>query len=501
MSLVSSVPDEACPKRPPPRCDPGFPYRTYDGVCNNLEHPFWGSFSHFFQRFLRPDYSDGRAIPRGSQYSFKTGYVSTLPNPRKISVNFHTNRNISDPTHSHMLMQFAQFIDHDITGLARDDFDCCQPEFQKSFLCFPVDLRGDPIFSKFNRTCMTLSRASWNCRANLPWVEQFSGTTSFLDASTIYGSNQERAFLLRGGDSRRDGKLFENPRLNRFNIPTRLDLGMASELHESETDFISGDSRNIVQPTLLSLQNVFLLEHNRIAGGLLRAMRGKLDHLEAYIKDEILFQESRRILIAQLQSIVYQEFLPSFIPRHELQKHGVHFMADCEYQPQIDPTVRNEFSTAAYRFGHSLVQDIFQGRKQPWRLSNGFADPTFATKHDGLGFENEISGVCSQSQQVSDRFVASELTNKLFANKKLLGQKKALQAAADLVATNIQRGRDHGLPGYNSFRKLVGLRRIQSLSDQPEEVSWPSWERLAKLYRRPDDIDIFTGGLAEDPLP
>eukprot|EP00094_Tigriopus_californicus_P005399 TCALIF_05205-PA protein Name:"Similar to Pxt Chorion peroxidase (Drosophila melanogaster)" AED:0.03 eAED:0.03 QI:113/0.9/0.90/1/1/1/11/71/1447 len=496
-----NVPEGSCPRLTKPKCDPLAPYRSVDGVCNNLQNPFWGSFLHSYERFLKPEYSDGKVMPRGARYDSKKGYRSVLPSPRQISANFHINRNISDPTHSHMLMQFAQFIAHDITGLARDDFDCCKPEFQSAFPCFHVDLRGDAIFSRFNKTCMAFTRSSWNCQTNVPWMEQLNGVTSFIDASNVYGSNPAKSLLIRGGGNRRGGVLVENPKLNRFNIPTRADLGLPSNDHESGSDFISGDSRNALQPTLLSLHNLFLLEHNRIAQAILKAMRGKLDHLDEKDRDELLFQESRRILIAQVQAIVFKEFLPSIIAPEQLEKHGVHFMEDCEYQPLIDPTVRNEFSTAAYRFGHSLVQDIFQGRGQPWRLSNGFADPTFAIRNGGLGFENEIAGACSQAQQSADRFMSSELTNKLFANKKLLGQHEALKAASDLAATNIQRGRDHGIPCYNSIRKFIGLRSINSMRDQPREIAWRNWETLAKIYRKPDDIDLFTGGLAEDPLP
>ena len=69
-----------------------------------------------------------------------------------------------------------------------------------------------------------------------------------------------------------------------------------------------------------------------------------------------------------------------------------------------------------------LIQDIFQGRDQPWRLSNGFADPNFAIRQEGRGFENEMSGACQQQQQRMDRHLGAELNNKLFANKKIVGK-------------------------------------------------------------------------------
>ena len=61
----------------------------------------------------------GLMIPRGASYDFDLGYVTHLPKPRLVSSVFHSRRNISDPNHSHQMMQFSQFMDHDIIGLPK----------------------------------------------------------------------------------------------------------------------------------------------------------------------------------------------------------------------------------------------------------------------------------------------------------------------------------------------------------------------------------------------
>ena len=65
---------------------------------------------------------------------------------------------------------------------------------------------------------------------------------------------------------------------------------------------------------------------------------------------------------------------------------------------------------------------------------------------------------------------------------------------------NIQRGRDHGLPGYNEFRVRCGLPRLCSFVDPPRNFDIPreSLRVLASLYQHPDDVDLFVGAIAED---
>ena len=55
-----------------------------------------------------------------------------------------------------------------------------------------------------------------------------------------------------------------------------------------------------------------------------------------------------------------------------------------------------------------------------------------------------LNGMIVQKAESFDTNVAPDVTESLFTNVRFPG--------SDLIARNIQRGRDHGLPGYNEFR-------------------------------------------------
>ena len=67
----------------------------------------------------------------------------------------------------------------------------------------------------------------------------------------------------------------------------------------------------------------------------------------------------------------------------------------------------------------------------------------------------------------------------------------------DLAARNIQRGRDHGLPGYVRFRAFCGLSVPSSWKDKPEDISQTNWDNMKSVYTNVADIDVFTGSLSE----
>lgn len=69
-----------------------------------------------------------------------------------------------------------------------------------------------------------------------------------------------------------------------------------------------------------------------------------------------------------------------------------------------------------------------------------------------------------------------------------------------MIARNLQRSRDHGLPSYSEFREFCGLSSLCSWGNRPEEISEANWNRLMTIYDNPDQIELFTGGIAEFPF-
>jgi peroxidase len=67
----------------------------------------------------------------------------------------------------------------------------------------------------------------------------------------------------------------------------------------------------------------------------------------------------------------------------------------------------------------------------------------------------------------------------------------------DLFSLNIQRGRDHGVPGYNAVRKAYGLGPIADFRSFNKGYKA---DNLTKLYTTPDNMDLFVGIIGEESL-
>ena len=100
---------------------------------------------------------------------------------------------------------------------------------------------------------------------------------------------------------------------------------------------MAGDRRAIENPGLASLHTLFLREHNRIASW--------IKYFKPFWDDEKIFQETRRIVVAELQNIVYNEYLPLVLGDNTVPHH-----VDSHYDETVDPSIDNVFATAAYRY-------------------------------------------------------------------------------------------------------------------------------------------------------
>jgi peroxidase len=229
-------------------------------------------------------------------------------------------------------------------------------------------------------------------------------------------------------------------------------------------------------------------EHNRIAK--------KFSKINPHWDGEKIYQESRKIVGAIMQHITYEQWLPLIIGIEGMNA----LRKESGYDVTLDPTIRNEFATAAFRFGHTLInpilhrfdhnlKPIMQGHLPlhkaffaPWRIVyEGGVDPLLR----GLF-------ISPAKLKLSDQTINSELTEKLFLT--------AHAVALDLAAINIQRGRDHGIPAYNKFRKLCNLSSIESFNDLLELIpNRDIVDKLETLYGHPDNIDLFVGGILETP--
>ncbi|KAG8223508.1 hypothetical protein J437_LFUL004976 [Ladona fulva] len=154
------------------------------------------------------------------------------------------------------------------------------------------------------------------------------------------------------------------------------------------------------------------------------------------------------------------------------------------YSPQFDPSTMTEFSAAAYRSLHGLVPnhyDLSDEERCPFRkilLKDIYVDPgVIEKKHN---FDALCRGFTSQPCESPDSRFAAGVTNFLL-------KLPNVAHGEDLEATDIQRGRDHGLPTYNDMRHYCGLpraRHFRDLLDVIPEKRKKEQNEMARYKRR-----------------
>jgi peroxidase len=471
-------------------------YYSVTGAGNNLDlaKANWGAAGQDLLRsILPPAYSDGV-----SALADKNAAGQTLPSARLISntVGQQTDDVLNNRDLSAFVYAWGQFIDHDLD---------LTPDGGTSV---PIKVpTGDPQFDLNSAGGQTLpftrsmTDPTTGTSTSNP-LNQVTVITSFLDGSMVYGSDPARAAALRtfqGGrlkTSAGDLLPFNTGGLPNANNSPYPDSSM----------FLGGDIRANENIELTSLQVLFVREHNRQASILANA--------HPKWNDAQLYQGARQIVIAEIQSITVNEFLPAILGRGAITPYT-------GYDPNVNPGIAAEFSEAAYRFAHSQLDDDVQflnnngtnfsftytlpdGTQVPVNsaadiasgdtgisLVDAFFNPSMLEQR---GVEGSIlKYLASDVAQAVDTKMVDSVRNILF------GAPGSGAGGQDLFALDVQRGRDVGLPTYNAARVAYGLPAVTSFSQITSDPTLQG--ELQQLYGNVNNVELFAGGLAEDHAP
>ncbi|XP_029998707.1 eosinophil peroxidase-like [Sphaeramia orbicularis] len=497
-------------------CDFSSGFRGPNSDCNNRQNPRWGSSNIPFVRWLPAEYQDSMNLPKSWDRDHEINN-HILPLVRLVSNQILDTANSDvedDPLYTHLVTIFGQWTDHDLTFTPHspairsfnDGIDC-DHTCERKEPCFPIEIPSkDPHFTDDSHECMPFFRSAPACGSGTtgytfgsPTVrEQMNTLTAFIDVGQVYGADKTKARLLRdfstdAGLLRVNQDYTDNGReLLPFEVGPNMCETRRRITNDNNTQevpcFLAGDVRTNENIALASLHTLLMREHNRLARNLAT--------LNPHWGGERLYQEARKIMGGYFQIITYRDFLPHILGPDIMAKKLSSYPG---YDEDVNPTISNVFATAAFRFAHLMVQPFI------FRLDNNYKDhpdyptqllhKTFFTPWRILfqgGLDPILRGLVGRKAKLNTQqnMMHDELRNRLF--------KFTAELALDLASLNLQRGRDHGLPGYNQWRKFCGLSQPQNLQQLADVMKNRQLANaLLNLYGTPDNIDVWLGGVAE----
>src|SRR5262245_25533230 len=477
--------------------------RNSDGPNNdgdNNDANDLGTHDSVFVRVTPNSYADGIGQMPAQATGTNGASDGLLPAPRAVS-NAVMAQGTEDIPNSFGVNEFFQFfgqaLTHDVaeaaTGASGD------PAIFVAGLPFPI-----------GRTPFEDGTGATGPR------QQINEETSFLDLSMVYGNSkaltdlaradlpghagQSAKLLLGTGDVlptikevATDSGLTSLEVLAAFRpegfggLPDPASPNPQNNPASFENLYFAGDNRVNQTPLLISQQTLWAREHNY-----------QVDKLTPYAKlygwsQDQLFEAARAVTEAEWQHVIYDEYLPKLLGQHALSEYR-------GYKSTVDPSVINEWTTVAFRFGH----DQSSQNQKPLNEDGSAANPgglftlftlseAFAAGADGARTTADIDAwlrgqLASHSQEI-DGLVVDGNRNALFGIQ-----------SADLEVFDIQRARDHGVWNYNELRAGLGLATYSSFDEfgAANNIEAARLEALKTVYGNDiGKLDSIIGGLLE----
>lgn len=297
---------------------------------------------------------------------------------------------------------------------------------------------SDALYSKFNVKCLKFDRslAAIRPKCLLGMRGQINTITSPVDASFVYGSTKSQADKLRAfsGGKMKVWNYFDKFKLKpllppQTNEPDHECLARPKNLY----CFEAGDVRVNEQTHLTVLHTIYVREHNRIAK--------MLGQMNVEWDDDKIYHETRHIVAACVQHVMVNEFLPLLLGSAHMHKYKIGPAPDAGYWNGYDPSITistgTAFASAAFRYGHSMIEGVIRRFDKTGTFIKGerlrflFKRP-FLLYEPGV-VDELIMGMLLTAAEQTDPFMSEELSGHLF-------QPPKAKFGHDLAAINIQRG-------------------------------------------------------------
>lgn len=256
----------------------------------------------------------------------------TLNNLSELGQKMHDRADDIEDDHSKngaIYTYFGQFIDHDV------------------------------VFTDVKKPAGETDSSLLNCKTLVPWTKPeifarvHNQRASLLDLDSIYGPIKGAILPPREPNSAK----FALCRVTKSGDPIAnkdewndVPRGPKSSNGKEDRVALIADRRNDSHLIISQMHVAFLRAHNAIVD-----------------KEQCSFEEARRILQKHYQWTVIKHFLPAIVGQDEIKK--------AMNEPIYDPAkgLPFEFTVAAYRFGHSMVRNLYYyntnyGRLSPIRL-------------------------------------------------------------------------------------------------------------------------------------
>lgn len=508
-------------------------FRDASGLGNNIANPTLANAGQGFIRLTDAHYADGASAPR-----------QTTLTPRQISDLVSNQDNDGDGIEEStpnafggtaLLTAFGQYFDHGLDFInkgAPGNVSIGSPSFPisapRANIVPGTGVDPDGIPNNGDEIA----------------AQYINDTSPFVDQNQAYGSHDAITDLLRqwvvgpDGQPRQTAYLLKGAvdSTGRFNLPTLDDIRanyrimtngqeltaedisnydgtgqpllidfipvfktdpvsgqQVLDLDAIGHNYVVGDGRGNENVMLTSIHTIWERNHNHWVDRLKESTNG------AWTEQEY-FEAARIMNIAEYQRVVFTEFAQAMAggldggETDESNDHGFE-----GYDPTVDASISLEFAQAAYRFGHSMLNETVSyvdadGVLKTISLVDAFLSPNTLAS---LGVDALLLGAASTPHQAIDVDVVNALRNQLVGRP------------LDLAALNIFRGRDVGIPPFNTVRAelyektgIASLRPYTGWADFQARNNLTDAALLQLKTAYPDgfeSVDLWVGGLSEKP--